>query len=47
MLLGELAGHCELALLHGLLVSHLRKHTYPDIAPALFCAYRPKKKTGY
>ena len=36
MLLGELAGHCELALLHGLLVSHLRKHTYPDVAPALF-----------
>jgi len=36
MLLGELAGHCELALLHGLLVSHLRKHTYPDAAPALF-----------
>ena len=30
MLLGELA------LLHGLLVSHLRKHTYPDVAPALF-----------
>ena len=36
MLLGELAGHSELALLHGLLVSHLRKHTYPDSAPALF-----------
>ncbi len=36
MLLGELAGHSELALLHGLLVSHLRKHTYPDRAPALF-----------
>jgi hypothetical protein len=36
MLLGELAGHSELALLHGLLVSHLRKHTYPDAAPALF-----------
>lgn len=36
MLLGELAGHSELALLHGLLVSHLRKHTYPDTAPALF-----------
>ena len=36
MLLGELAGHCELALLHGLLVSHLRKHTYPETAPALF-----------
>lgn len=36
MLLGELQGHCELALLHGLLVSHLRKHTYPDHAPALF-----------
>ncbi len=36
MLLGELAGQSELALLHGLLVSHLRKHTYPDRAPALF-----------
>ena len=36
MLLGELAGHTELALLHGLLISHLRKHTYPDHAPALF-----------
>jgi hypothetical protein len=36
MLLGELQGHCELTLLHGLLVSHLRKHTYPDHAPALF-----------
>ena len=36
MLLGELAGHTELALLHGLLVSHLRKHSYPDHAPALF-----------
>ena len=36
MLLGELQGHCELALLHGLLISHLRKHTYPDGAPALF-----------
>lgn len=36
MLLGELQGHTELALLHGLLVSHLRKHTYPDHAPALF-----------
>lgn len=36
MLLGELQGHCELALLHGLLVSHLRKHTYPDAAPVLF-----------
>ncbi len=36
MLLGELAGHSELALLHGLLISHLRKHTYPDGAPALF-----------
>lgn len=36
MLLGELAGHSELALLHGLLVSHLRKHTYPETAPALF-----------
>ena len=36
MLLGELQGHSELAMLHGLLVSHLRKHTYPDTAPALF-----------
>ncbi|MFQ1700568.1 hypothetical protein ACJ5NV_08230 [Loktanella agnita] len=36
MLLGELNGQSELALLHGLLVSHLRKHTYPDHAPALF-----------
>ncbi len=36
MLLGELAGQTELALLHGLLISHLRKHTYPDHAPALF-----------
>ena len=36
MLLGELEGHSELALLHGLLISHLRKHTYPDEAPALF-----------
>lgn len=36
MLLGELAGQSELALLHGLLISHLRKHTYPDGAPTLF-----------
>ncbi|MEM9786486.1 MAG: hypothetical protein AAF801_08280 [Pseudomonadota bacterium] len=36
MLLGELEGHSELALLHGLLISHLRKHTFPDEAPALF-----------
>lgn len=36
MLLGELAGHSELALLHGLLISHLRKHSYPAGAPALF-----------
>ena len=36
MLLGALEGHCELALLHGLLIAHLRKHTYPDGAPALF-----------
>ena len=36
LLLGELAGLTELHLLHGLLVSHLRKHTYPDHAPALF-----------
>jgi len=36
MLLGELAGHCELAMLHGMLVSHLRKHSYPERAPAMF-----------
>ena len=36
MLLGELPGQTELALLHGLLISHLRKHSYPDHAPALF-----------
>ena len=36
LLLGELAGLTELHLLHGLLVSHLRKHTFPDHAPALF-----------
>jgi len=36
MLLGELQGHSELALLHGLLIAHLRKHTYPETAPALF-----------
>lgn len=36
MLLGELQGHCELALLHGLLVAHLRKHSFPETAPALF-----------
>ena len=36
MLLGELTGQSELALLHGLLISHLRKHTYPEEAPALF-----------
>lgn len=36
MLLGELQGHSELALLHGLLIAHLRKHTYPQGAPALF-----------
>lgn len=36
MLLGELAGQSELAMLHGMLISHLRKHTYPDGAPALF-----------
>ena len=35
-LLGELQGHSELALLHGLLIAHLRKHTYPEGAPALF-----------
>ncbi|MFA8443785.1 hypothetical protein [Yoonia sp.] len=36
MLLGELAGHSELAMLHAMLVSHLRKHTYPEGTPALF-----------
>jgi hypothetical protein len=36
MLLGELQGHSELALLHGLLIAHLRKHTYPEGAPTLF-----------
>lgn len=36
MLLGELAGQSELAMLHAMLVSHLRKHSYPDGAPALF-----------
>ncbi|MEM8536597.1 MAG: hypothetical protein AAGF56_01920 [Pseudomonadota bacterium] len=36
VLLGELAGQSELALLHGLLIAHLRKHTYPEGAPALF-----------
>lgn len=36
MLLGELAGQNELTMLHGMLVSHLRKHTYPEGAPALF-----------
>lgn len=36
MLLGELAGQSELAMLHGMLVSHLRKHSFPERAPALF-----------
>ena len=36
MLQGELAGQSELAMLHAMLVSHLRKHSYPDGAPALF-----------
>lgn len=36
MLLGELAGQSELAMLHAMLISHLRKHTYPDDAPELF-----------
>ena len=36
MLLGELAGQSELAMLHGMLISHLRKHSYPNGAPALF-----------
>lgn len=35
-LLGELPGQCELAMLHGMLISHLRKHTFPDHALALF-----------
>jgi len=32
----DLAGQSELALLHGLLISHLRKRSFPDHAPALF-----------
>ncbi len=36
MLLGELQGLSELEMLHGMLISHLRKHTYPDHAPELF-----------
>lgn len=47
MLLGELQGHCELTLLHGLLVSHLHKHTYPDTAPHCSCGFWPRKKTGF
>lgn len=32
----DLAGKSELALLHGLLISHLRKRGFPDHTPALF-----------
>lgn len=32
----DLAGHSELALLHGLLIAHLRKRRFPGHAPALF-----------
>lgn len=32
----ELQGESELVFLHGLLVSHLRKRSFPDHAPALF-----------
>tara|TARA_R110002096_G_scaffold15036_10_gene52985 strand:+ start:4663 stop:5421 length:759 start_codon:yes stop_codon:yes gene_type:complete len=32
----DLAGHSELALLHGLLIAHLRKRDFPAHAPALF-----------
>lgn len=32
----ELQGHPEIALLHGLLISALRKRAWPDHAPALF-----------
>lgn len=45
MLLGELHGQTELALLHGLLVSHLRKHSYPDGAPALFLRLWAEQET--
>ncbi|WP_342075296.1 hypothetical protein [Yoonia sp. SS1-5] len=45
MLLGELQGGTELALLHGLLVAHLRKHTFPDHAPALFRRLWREKET--
>lgn len=45
MLLGELAGHSELAMLHGMLISHLRKHTYPKGAPALFLRLWAEEET--
>lgn len=32
----DLVGHSQLALLHGLLISHLRKRSFPEHAPALF-----------
>ncbi|MHA6325623.1 glycosyltransferase family 2 protein [Roseivivax sp. CAU 1753] len=32
----EFAGRSELAFLHGLLIAHLRKRTFPDHTPALF-----------
>lgn len=32
----ELKGNTELTVLHGLLIAHLRKRTFPDHAPALF-----------
>jgi hypothetical protein len=32
----ELAGQSELLLLHGLLIAHLRKRRFPDVAPQLF-----------
>lgn len=33
----DLRGKSELALLNGLLIAHLRKRSYPAVAPALFC----------
>lgn len=33
----DLAGHSELAVLNALLIAHLRKRSFPDHAPALFC----------
>lgn len=32
----ELVGHCQLALLNGLLIANLRKLSWPEQAPALF-----------